>query len=78
MNVCLLFLQGSDGFLGALGAAGEKGKKVKKTTITIGFFSPNAKKSNFFDDTSCFCGIIQGPAGQAGGAGQRGANVSAS
>lgn len=67
--------QGSDGFPGALGAAGEKGKKVSRGfRIMLILCSEN---QTFSINVFVFCGITQGPAGQPGGAGQRGPNVSA-
>lgn len=67
--------QGSDGFPGAVGAAGEKGKKARNTIITAP--PPLCQELKLYRlKMFCFCGITQGPAGQAGGAGQRGPNVS--
>lgn len=72
----LLPLQGSEGFPGALGAAGDKGKKVSRGFKIMMILNQEIRLFLLMSSNNVFCGVTQGPAGQAGGGGQRGPNVS--
>lgn len=65
--------QGSDGFPGVQGPAGEKGKKVCRNLKLAMIL---CRVIDFYINALLLFCINQGPAGQPGGGGQRGPNVS--
>lgn len=76
LYVCL---QGSLGFVGMPGVMGEKGRRVK-TVVAV---KPHIRKSHsekinlsWWEKWIILTPTLQGPAGQPGTGGQRGANVS--